>query len=429
MILTGRPMMLQGPIVIIAAEADGALMRVLELAGASPVLGTSWAKAASLLGRLAPDAVVVTERGPAADREMVHKTAQAIDRFPLYTPVIAAAGIGPIAAMPRALPIATGSSCDRLLARLAASLRVRALHATVMRRASLTPESDLLRSHPPDDDPLADATVLVAGRGRTYPALMAAVGERVSLIGALSVESAAQYLNARDIDGLVIGDGFGTSTLAAFLTALSEDARFCDLPVALLPEPPAAMDHARLPNLDRLAGDPAAAVDNLLPLVRQHALAARLRRQLASLDARGLIDARTGLFTGTAFLADLTRAVEEAHGSNAGLSLARISFPAVVDRRVSFDAARLVSRLVRRVDFGCRAADGSILVAFSATALRHAHVVARRLASVLRHTMLAPASEQSGPVDANLTLATLRATDTVESLLARVSEPETIALA
>lgn len=422
-------MLLQGPIVIIAAEVDGALVRALELAGASPVLGTSWAKAPGVLSRLAPHAVVVTERAPAADHDMMHKTIQAIDRFPLYTPVIAAAGIGPIAAMPRALPIALGGSGERLLARLSASLRVRALHAAVLRQASLLPEPELFRADPADDDPLADATVLVAGRGRSYPALIATVGERVGLIGALSVESAAQYLNARDIDGLVIGDGFGTSTLAAFLTALSEDTRFCDLPVALLPEPPAALDPSRLPNLDRLAGDPGAAIESLLPLVRQHALAARLRRQLASLEARGLIDARTGLFTGSAFLADLTRAVAAAHGSNAGLSLARISFPAIVDRRVSLDAARLVSRLVRSVDFGCRAADGSILVAFSATALRHAHVIARRLASVLRHTMLAPASDLSAPVNASLTLATLRANDTVESLLARVSEPETIALA
>jgi len=58
-------------------------------------------------------------------------------------------------------------------------------------------------------DPLGDATVLVAGRGRSYPALSVAIGERVGLVGALSVESAARALNVRDIDGMVIGDGFG----------------------------------------------------------------------------------------------------------------------------------------------------------------------------------------------------------------------------
>jgi hypothetical protein len=93
------------------------------------------------------------------------------------------------------------------------------------------------------------------------------------------------------------------------------------------------------------------------------------------------------------------------------------------------DAARLVSRLVRSVDFACRASDGSILLAFSETALRSAHIVARRIASVLRHTMLVPESTVGKPVrvDPTITLAALKGSDTVESLLARVSEPPSVA--
>ena len=149
---------------------------------------------------------------------------------------------------------------------------------------------------------------------------------------------------------------------AAFLTALSEDARFRDLPVALLPEPPPALDSRLLPNLERLTGDPGEVVARLIPLVRLHAFSARLQRQLAALKAQGVIDSRTGLFTIPAFLANLARAIDEAQGQDAGLSLARFSFPPSLDRRVSLDAARLVSRLVRSIDFGCRAHDGSILV-------------------------------------------------------------------
>lgn len=166
----------------------------------------------------------------------------------------------------------------------------------------------------------------------------------------------------------------------------------------------------------------------LLPLVRQHALAARLRRQLASIKTDGMIDSRTGLFTVAGFLADLARVVEDMQGREPALSLARFSFPPALDRRVSLDAARLVSRLVRNIDFGCRAGDGSILVAFSSTALRHAHVIARRIASALRHMMLAPADNPRGAVNASVTLATLKATDTVETLVTRVCGPEQVAL-
>jgi PleD family two-component response regulator len=169
----------------------------------------------------------------------------------------------------------------------------------------------------------------------------------------------------------------------------------------------------------------------MLPLVRLHAFEARLKRQLVALDAKGLIDPQTGLFNIRAFLRDLDKAVTDTRERGIGLSIARFSFPSEIDRRASLDAARLVSRLVRSVDFACRASDGSILLVFSGTGLRHAHVVARRIASVLRHTMLLSESAEGGQVriDPSVTLAALKANDTVESLLARVSEPEPVAAA
>jgi hypothetical protein len=60
------------------------------------------------------------------------------------------------------------------------------------------------------------------------------------------------------------------------------------------------------------------------------------------------------------------------------------------------------------------------LMVFSETALRGAHVVARRIASVLKHTMLT--AGRDGHVDPSITLATLKDSDTVESLVARVNE-------
>ena len=65
------------------------------------------------------------------------------------------------------------------------------------------------------------------------------------------------------------------------------------------------------------------------------------------------------------------------------------------DRRISLDAARLLSRLMRQVDFACREADNSIFAVFTETDLRAAHVVARRIASMLKHTML-----DAGPASA-----------------------------
>jgi hypothetical protein len=83
----------------------------------------------------------------------------------------------------------------------------------------------------PVGDALDDATVLIAGRGPLYPALSVAMGERVKMAGALSVEAAARHLNARDIDGIVVGDGFSPRMVEAFLTVLAQESRFRDIPV------------------------------------------------------------------------------------------------------------------------------------------------------------------------------------------------------
>ena len=152
--------------------------------------------------------------------------------------------------------------------------------------------------------------------------------------------------------------------------------------------------------------------------MRLHAYGQRLARMLKSLDAKGMIDPHTGLLANEAFWRDLNRAVGDAEKRGVGLSIARFSFENT-DRRVGLDAARLVSRLMRQVDFACREADDSIFAVFTETDLRAAHVIARRIAAVLKHTMLAPDRERSG-VETAVTLATLKPTDNVDSLIARV---------
>jgi hypothetical protein len=68
-------------------------------------------------------------------------------------------------------------------------------------------------------------------------------------------------------------------------------------------------------------------------------------------------------------------------------------------------------------------------VVFTAAGLEKSHVVARRIGSVLRQTMLAPADDPNERIDPAITLAVLKPADTVESLLGRISEPTPVAAA
>jgi hypothetical protein len=291
------------------------------------------------------------------------------------------------------------------------ALRIRALHATVMRRQ--VPATPVALSN---IDLRREATVLLIGRGGAYPTLSVALGERTGVVGALSIEAAANHLNVRDIDGIVLGEGFSPRVVDAFLTVLAEDARFRHLPVVVTSGDVApAYD---LPNLEIVSGGAAEVAAAVLPLIRQHAFESRLSRMLKSIDADGLIDIRSGLLTSAAFERDFASAVYQTQQRGGGLSVARFAFDPA-HPRAQIDGARIITRLMRQMDFGALGDDGSVVVAFAATDLKTAHAIARRLSSVMRHTSHGPRDTRSEPV---VTVATLLPKDTAKSLLSRLEE-------
>jgi hypothetical protein len=416
-------MTLQGSFVVVADNPAPDIVQALRAAGGFPIIETGWAQAPAALRSAEPEAIVLADS--CADAGHAAAFAETLsERFDsgerAFMPVVARAREDGSAIIDDALTVAANAPAERILSRLGSALRIRALHSTVLRRTRMLAARG---EEPPelrDADPLDEAAVLLAGRGRSYPALSVAVGECVGVIGALSVESAARALHARDVDGIVIGDGFGPRIVEALLTVLAGDVRFRDLPVAVVGGHPATVEPftAHLPNLDRIAEGPQRLVERFMPLVRLHAFGERLRRMLKSLDAKGMVDPDTGLLGHEAFWRDLNRAVDDAEKRGVGLSIARFSFDGG-DRRSSLDAARLLARLMREVDFACREADNSIFAVFTETDLRAAHVVARRIASVLKNTTMAPDRKHIG-IEAAVTLATLKATDSVDSLIARV---------
>ena len=398
----------QGPIIVVSTAQRPPFATALDDAKLFPIIDTSWADAARAIAQLQPAAVLVAMSAPPeGDFEALAKLIAAQQP---YLPLIA---VDPQTSLPdNAIPFAqSGGHFERLIARLRAALRVRTLHATVLRRlvddaAASAPVSDI--------DPVRDATALLIGRGGCYPALSVSLGERMGVVGAFSIEAAAKHLNIRDLDGIVLGEGFSARVMDAFLTVLAEDTRFRNLPVVVTSD--GLVPTYDLPNLEIISGDAARVAANALPLIRQHALAAHLSRTLKSIDADGLIDPRTGLLTSAAFDRDFATAVSQTSSGGGGLSVARFAFDPR-QARAQLDGARILSRLMRQMDFGAVREDGSIVVAFAETDLRSAHMIARRLASVMRHTTHGKRDTRSEPV---VTVATLLPGDSAQSLLARL---------
>src|SRR5438874_5180376 len=276
----------QGPILVISTAERPPFASALDEAEVFPIIESAWVDASRALEQLQP-AAVLAAMTDALEYRFDALAKQIAARQP-YLPLIA---IDPETSLPEnAVPFSqSGSSFHRLIARLRAALRIRTLHATVLRRLD---GNTAARTIPADTDPTRDATVLLIGRGAAYPALSVSLGERMGVVGALSIEAAAKHLNTRDIDGIVLGEGFSARVVDAFLTVLTEDARFRNLPVVVTSNGVApAYD---LPNLEIITGDPERVATNALPLIRQRAFEVHLSRTLRSIDGGGLLDRRTG---------------------------------------------------------------------------------------------------------------------------------------
>ncbi len=398
----------QGPILVVSNAGRPAFASVLDEAGMFPVVDADWADASRAIDQVRPAAVVAAATGAVGPR-FAALAKQVAAQNP-YLPLVA---VDPKGRLPEnAIPFSQNDgNFGRLVARLNATLRMRTLHATVMRRQ----DEDRLDPVPlADTDAARDATVLLIGRGAAYPALSVSLGQRMGVVGALSIEAAAKHLNTRDIDGIVLGEGFTARVMDAFLIVLSEDSRFRNLPVVLTSQQ-LAPDYD-LPNLEIISGEPALVAANALPLIRQHAFEAHLSRALRSIDAGGLLDPRCGLLTPEAFSRDFATAVYQTSSRGGGLSVARFAFDPSHER-AQLDGARIISRLMRQMDFGAIQHDGSVIVVFAETGLRNAHMIARRLSSVMRHTSHGTREVQPEP---SVTVTTMMPNDSAKSLLARL---------
>jgi GGDEF domain-containing protein len=401
----------QGPIIVVSSGETLSFSTALAETKMFPVIDAVWSEASTAVEKLKPAAVLVSTSGreprlqPLAD--------QLAARQP-YVPLLV---IDPTTPLPaNAIPFSQGGGgIDRLSARLRAALRVRTLHATVLRRL----DDDPTIPRQPEADPLDDATVLLIGRGAAYPALSVAFGERTGVVGALSIEAAAKHLSARDLDGIVLGEGFSPRVVDAFLTVLAEDARFRNLPVVVtVPGLTPAYD---LPNLELTSGDPVQVAANALPLIRQHAFETRLRRTLTALESDGMLDPRTGLMTRAAFDRDFATAVYQTGARGSALTVARFSFDRIPEK-IRIDAARIISRLLRRMDFATLLDDGSLILVFTESELRDAQGIVKRLSSVMKHTMHGP--KRDSRIEPHIVLVALQPGDSARSILLRLYDQD-----
>lgn len=226
-------MSLQGPLLVVAEQPASDIVEALQVAGAFPVVTARWADAPTAFVSIKPSAVVIAETTPPPSEMIGRMFCIQIATAPgPIVPVLARIEHGSMLPIPIALSVDANAPPARLAAQIETCQRVRELHAAVLRRIETFVAHGGEQVHLPLGDALEDATVVIAGRANLFPALSAAFGPRLRVVGA-SLDTALRHLKARDVDGFVIGDGFSQRQLDGFLNGLAQDPACRNMPVMI----------------------------------------------------------------------------------------------------------------------------------------------------------------------------------------------------
>src|SRR5262249_17982975 len=151
---------LSGPVLVVADEAND-VCEALTRGGNLPMREVLPSAAVTSIAKVKPSAIVLA--GCSEDIAGAVATKAAKLEGPIVPMLSVVRDDAP--AFANALPIPAEAVPTRLVPRLRAALRIRAMHATVLRRAEEL-AGRLDTPDLPENDPIEDATVLVAGRGR-----------------------------------------------------------------------------------------------------------------------------------------------------------------------------------------------------------------------------------------------------------------------
>src|SRR4029079_10584641 len=155
-------MSLQGPLIVVADTPATELVQALSTAGAFPIVECKWADAPAAFVTVKPAAIVIAEPGAPSNIASARMLCLQVATVngPIV-PVIARVCGDEDAAVPIALPADVILPVDRLLARLQFAMRVRALHATVLRRIELFTSHDGKLPPRRVGDALVEPTLLI----------------------------------------------------------------------------------------------------------------------------------------------------------------------------------------------------------------------------------------------------------------------------
>ena len=248
---------------------------------------------------------------------------------------------------------------------------------------------------------VGDATVLVVGATRDYPIVESTLSAHATLIGALTSETALDYLHRRQFDTVIIDYEGDPEPFRNFCESIRRNSRLYNLPIVLLADP------AQVDADDAGLWD--GVTDVIFKPIKSRELEARIVSLVSELRFRDSLraiykearhmatsDGLTGLYSRGFLMEHLRSMIGDIgeHGGNFSLAYLEIAniasindkYGYVVGDRIIRQVGKMMGYLVRGEDLTARYGGARFCILLPDTPHEAANNAVRRISGVVKNT-------------------------------------------
>ncbi len=304
----------------------------------------------------------------------------------------------------------------QICGRLGALVRLNTMHEELVRRLNTSAkygvDAPVIAAPQRSVD---DATVLVVGATESYPVIENTLSRHATLVGALTPETAMDYLTRRRFDTVIIDLDGNPEPYMELCRAVRRNSRLFNLPIVLM----AKERDLNAPDVADCEG----VTDIIMKPVRPRELETRIVSLISELRFRDSLraiykearhmatsDGLTGLYSRGFLLEHLRSMIADARHRAGKFSLAFLDisnleainseFGFVVGDRIIRQVGDMMGYLVRGEDLTARYSGGRFCVILPDTSLEAARVAVKRISGVVKCTELTtPEMEKPVKVD------------------------------
>ena len=305
----------------------------------------------------------------------------------------------------------------QICGRLGALVRLNTMHEELVRRLNTSAKYgvDAPNITAPSRG-VDDTTVLIVGATETYPVIENTLAKHATLVGALTPETAIDYLNRRRFDTVIIDLDGDVAPYMELCQTVRRNSRLFNLPIVILADQSAF-------GAEGVAGCEGV-TDLIVKPVRPRELEARIVSLVSELRFRDSLraiykearhmatsDGLTGLYSRGFLLEHLRSMINDACGRAGKFSLAFLDicnidkinadYGYVVGDRIIRQVGEMMGYLVRGEDLTARYSGGRFCVILPDTSIEAARIAVKRISGVVKCTELTTA-EMEKPIKIDL---------------------------